>query len=96
MNTLKDYITIHLQLDVSEVVIHLMNYRIRYVFQKPTEDLNLSMFNMIMGINELETLIKHASYECKSKFDGRKCYSYQKWNNDKWQCECKSLREYNV
>ena len=47
------------------------------MFQKPTEDLNLSMFNMIIGINELETLIKHTSYDCKSKFDGRKCDSYQ-------------------
>ena len=51
---------------------------------------------MIIGINELETLIKHTSYDCKSKFDGRKCDSYQSGNNDKCQCECKSLREYNV
>ena len=27
--------------------------------------------------------------ECKCKFDGRKCVSNQKWNNDKCQCECK-------
>ena len=27
--------------------------------------------------------------ECKCKFDGRKCDSNQKWNNDKCQCECK-------
>ena len=32
---------------------------------------------MIIGINELETLIKHTSYDCKSKFDGRKCDLYQ-------------------
>ena len=30
-----------------------------------TEDLNLSMFNIITGINELKTLIKHISCECK-------------------------------
>ena len=29
------------------------------------EDLNLSMFNMITGINELKTLTKHISCECK-------------------------------
>ena len=35
-----------------------------------TEDLNLSMFNMITGINESKTLTKHISCKCKCKFDG--------------------------
>ena len=43
-----------------------------------TEDLNLSVFNMITGINESKTLTKHISCECKCKFDGRKC------NSDQW------------
>ena len=55
-----------------------------------TEDLNLSMFNMITWINELKTLAKHISRECKCKFDGRKCNSNQKWNNDKCRCKCKN------
>ena len=38
---------------------------------------------MISGINESKTLTKHRSCECKCKFDGRKCNSNQKWNNDK-------------
>ena len=38
---------------------------------------------MITGINESKTLTKHVSYECKFKFDGRKCNLNQKWNNDK-------------
>ena len=42
------------------------------------EDLNLSIFNMITGINESKTLAKHTSVECKCKFDGRKCHSNQK------------------
>ena len=44
---------------------------------------------MITGINESKTLTKHISCECKCKFDGRKCNSNQKWNNDKCRCECK-------
>ena len=52
-----------------------------------TEDLNLSVFSMIKGINESKTLIKHISYECKCKFNGRKCNSYQWWNNTKFRCE---------
>ena len=40
---------------------------------------------MITGINELKVFTKHTSCKCKSKFDGRKCNSNQKWNND--QCQ---------
>ena len=54
-----------------------------------TEDLNLSVFNMITGINESKTLTKHISCEFKCKFDGTKCNSNQRWNNDKCRCECK-------
>ena len=36
-----------------------------------TEDLNLSMFSMITGINESKTLTKHVSFECKCKFYGK-------------------------
>ena len=48
-----------------------------------TEDLDLSVFNMISRINESKTLTKHTSCECKYKVDGRKCNSVQWWNNDK-------------
>ena len=48
-----------------------------------TEDLNLSVFNMITGIKESKTLTNHMSCECKCKFDGRKCNSDQCWNNSK-------------
>ena len=33
------------------------------------EDLNLDVFNMITGINELRTLTKHISSKCEFKFD---------------------------
>ena len=56
---------------------------------KQTEDLDLSMFNLIKGINESKTLAKHISCKCKCKFDGRKCNSNQKWNNDKCWRKCK-------
>ena len=35
------------------------------------EDLNLSIFNMITGINESKTLTKHISCKCKCRFDGK-------------------------
>ena len=34
-----------------------------------TEDSNLSVFNMIIGINESQTLTKHISRKCKCSFD---------------------------
>ena len=34
-------------------------------------------------------LTKDILWECKCAFDGRKCNSDQKWNNDKCRCECK-------
>ena len=48
-----------------------------------SEDLNLSKFNMITGINESNILTKDISCECKCRFDGKKCKSDQWWNNDK-------------
>ena len=54
-----------------------------------TKDLNLSVFNMIAGINESKTLIKQLSCKYKCRFDGRKCNSDQWWNDDKCQYECK-------
>ena len=36
-----------------------------------TEDSNLSMFNMITGINESKTLTEHISCECKCRVDGK-------------------------
>ena len=54
-----------------------------------TDDLNLSFFNMITGINESKTLIKDILCECKCKLDGRKCNLNQRWNNGQFGCECK-------
>ena len=44
---------------------------------------------MVTGINESRTLTKHISCEFKCKFDGRKCNSHQKWNNEKCRCKYK-------
>ena len=44
---------------------------------------------MITGINELKTLTKHISSECKCRFGERKCNLDQWCNNSKCRCECK-------
>ena len=55
-----------------------------------TKDSNLNMFNMYTGTNEPNTLTKHIPFECKCRFDGRKCNWVEWWNIDKCWCECKN------
>ena len=62
---------------MSEVVILLMTYQIKYVPNKAV-DLNLSVSKIIIGINESKTLTKYILCKCKSRFDGRK------GNSDEW------------
>ena len=50
----------------------------------------------MIRINESKTLAKHISCECKCKFDGIKCNSNQKWNNNKCRRECKNARKHHV
>ena len=74
MNAVKNFTTIPFQLnwiDVLEIVILLMTYLVQYGF-KLKQDLNLSISNMIPGINELKTLTMNISCECKCKFNGTK------------------------
>ena len=49
------------------------------------KDLNLRAFNMITNVSEWND----TPWECKCKFDERKCNSDQWWNNHKYWCECK-------
>ena len=72
MNTAKNFTSIHLQLNYTEVlelVILLMTYLIKYVFQIK-QYLDLSMFNMITGIIESKGLTNFISCKCKCRFNG--------------------------
>ena len=53
----------------------LKNISYKACVPNKTEDLNLIILNMITGKNELKTLRKHISCECKYKFDGIYCNS---------------------
>ena len=43
---------------------------------------------MVIGIDESKTLTKHISIS--RIFNGRKCNSNEKWNNDKCGCDCEN------
>ena len=53
-----------------------------------TEDLNLSVFNMITRKNKSKTSTKRISCQGKCKFDKTKYNSNHWWNSDKYQCVC--------
>ena len=55
-----------------------------------SEDLNLSVFDAITGINKSKTLTKHIPRKCDCKFDGSKCNSNQNLYNNKCRCKCAS------
>ena len=35
----------------------------------------------------------HETCKCKCTLDARVCSNKQRWNDDKWRCECKELIE---
>ena len=71
-----------------EVVTVLITYPIKYVFHVK-QDLNIHVFNMITGKNEIKILTRNISCKCKCKFEKRKFNSDQKWNKDKCWCKCR-------
>ena len=54
------------------------------------ENSNLGVFSIITGVNESKILTKHIP-ECKCKFDGRKCNSYQKWVTINFDVSAKNI-----
>ena len=80
-----NFVAIHwllVLISVLEVTILFAIRLIEYVFLiKKT--VSLKVFNTIKDKNESKTLSRHISCGCTCDFDGRKCYSRQKWNSDK-------------
>ena len=53
------------------------------------KDVIVKIFNLIGSINEVKTLVKHISFDCKCQFVSTKYNSNQKLDKDICQCECK-------
>ena len=80
MNIVKKFTTVHFRLNQIDAVefVEVNDLSNKVCVPTKTEYLNISVFNMIIGLNESKTLS-----ECKCKFYGRSCNSDQWWNNDK-------------
>ena len=77
----------------------------RACVQNKSDYVNLNVFNMMTGKNELKSKryllidkspIIHISCKCRYKFDSRKCNINQKTNNDKCQCEFHHPAKYDL
>ena len=55
------------------------------------KDLRLKVFNLISRTNETRHIKWHETYRCICKLDAIVCKNKQRWNNDKYRCECKEL-----
>ena len=62
---------------LSVIVLYNLILLLLLSVSNKTDGLNLSVFNMITGINESKALTKHISCQCKCRFDGRKGNSDQ-------------------
>ena len=54
------------------------------------KNVNVKVSNMIANENEVKTMLKHISCDCKFKFNSKTCNSNQIWNNETCQCESES------
>ena len=72
---------IHLRLDRCVKSCNTLN-KVSNKVCVPNKTEDLSMFPLVTGINESETL-KQISCECICRFGRKICYSDQWWSNDK-------------
>ena len=85
MNSLKDYVTIHLPVILNRCVGScntLNDLSNKVCFPNKTEDLDLSVFNMITEINDPKIWTNHISCNIFSKYYWR--YSDYVWWNYKY------------
>ena len=51
--------------------------------------LNATAFNLMSRTNETRHLEWHERCKCKFRQDSSVCSNKQRWNDDKYRCECK-------
>ena len=54
---------------------------------KKTKDINVKAFNMMTNKNEVKTMVKYISCDCKCKINSETCNSNQNWITRTCQCK---------
>ena len=57
------------------------------------KNLNIKVFNLMSRTNETRHIKWHETWKCKCKLEASVCNNKQRWNEDKYMCECKELIE---
>ena len=53
------------------------------------KNLNVKVFNLMSRTNETRHIKWHETCKCKYRLDASVCNNKQRWNEDKYRCECK-------
>ena len=60
------------------------------------KNLNLKLFNLMSRTNGTRHIEQHKTWKCKCRLDASVCNNEQRWNDDKYRCECKELIDKGV
>ena len=60
------------------------------------KDLNVKVFNLMSRTNETRNIKWHKTCKCKCRLDASICNNKQRWNEDKYCCECNELIDKGV
>ena len=55
------------------------------------KNINVKVFNLMSRTNETTHVKWHETCKCKCRLDVSVYNSKQRWNKDKFRCECKNL-----
>ena len=60
------------------------------------KDLNVKVFSAMSRTNETRHIKWHETCKCKYRLDASVFNNKQRWNDDKWRCECMELIDKGV
>ena len=60
------------------------------------KNLNVKVFNLMSRTNETRHIKWHEMCKCECRLDASVCNNKQRWNDDKFRCECKELVDKGV
>ena len=62
------------------------------------KNLNVKVFHLMSRTNETKHIKWHETCKCKCRLDAIVCNNKQRWNKNKYRCECKALiiKEYVI
>ena len=60
------------------------------------KNLNVKVFNLVSGTNETRRIERNEMCKSECRFNSSVCDNKQRWNDDKYWCECKELIDKGV